>query len=78
MPLFHFDTVDTGKLFPDTDGVELPDSEAARKEALSMLGAIARDELPDGDYREFVVHVRDGQPTPCLTASLTLRVERRA
>ncbi len=68
MPLFHFDTIDTGTVMEDHEGVELPDVEAARKEALATLGAIAKDELPDGDYREFVINVRDGEPTPILTA----------
>ncbi len=50
--------------------------EEARIEALSTLGNIARDELPDGDAREFVIRVRSQEGSVLLIASLSLRVER--
>jgi hypothetical protein len=50
--------------------------EEARAEALTTLGGIARDELPDGDVREFVIRVRTDEGPVLLTASLSLRVER--
>jgi hypothetical protein len=40
-----------------------------------MLGGIAKDELPDGDAREFIVRIRDEAGSVLLTASLLLRVE---
>lgn len=78
MPRFRFDVSDNGQLMPDAEGLELPSLEAARREALATLGSIAKDALPDGDAREFIISVRDGQPDPVLTASLLLKVERRA
>src|SRR5687768_6794991 len=75
MPRYFFDVSDTGRRFSDTEGTELDDIEAARKEALAALGGIAKDELPDGDFREFVIEVRDGDGAPQLTASLSLRVD---
>jgi hypothetical protein len=40
-----------------------------------MLDGIARDELPDGDAREFLVRIRDGGGVVLLIASLVLRVD---
>jgi hypothetical protein len=76
MPRYFFDTTDTGLSQIDDVGTELIDLEAARGEALAMLAGIARDELPDGDAREFVVRIRDDAGSILLTASLSLRVER--
>jgi len=61
----------------DDEGTELANIEDARREALETLGGIARDELPDGDHREFVIHVRH-RSERVLTASLSLRVEKHA
>jgi hypothetical protein len=74
VPRFYFDTEDTGACRRDTVGTELANLEDARKEALETLGGIARDELPDGNDREFVIHVRLGRKR-LLTATLSLRVE---
>jgi hypothetical protein len=76
MPLYFFDTADTGLSHTDDEGIELDGLETARQEALAMLGGIARDELPDGDAREFVVRIRNDAGSVLLTASLVLRVER--
>jgi hypothetical protein len=76
MPRYFFDTTDTGLSQTDDVGTELVDLEAARGEVLAMLAGIARDELPDGDAREFVVRIRDDAGSILLTASLSLRVER--
>jgi hypothetical protein len=46
MPVFYFPVWEHGKLIPDEEGVELPDSEEARVEALRTLSEIARDALP--------------------------------
>jgi hypothetical protein len=79
MPLYFFDVIDTGKTFSDTEGTELASLEDARREALQTLGEIARDKLPDGDYRNFVIEIREGDRAPViLTASLSLRVSRDA
>jgi hypothetical protein len=66
MPRYFFDTTDTGLSQTDDVGTELVDLEAARGEALAMLAGIARDELPDGDAREFVVRIETTQGRSCL------------
>ena len=50
---------------------------AARIEALRALGDIAKDELPDGEVRSFVIDIREGEGPIVLTASLSLRVEQK-
>jgi hypothetical protein len=48
----------------------LADLEHARAEALEALGQIAKDELPDGDRREFKIVIRSEVGQLLLTASL--------
>lgn len=43
MPRYFFH-VEDGRSFPDLDGVELPDLDAARIEAVRLLGGMLRDE----------------------------------
>jgi hypothetical protein len=74
MPRFFFDIIDTGKAFPDGEGMVFPDLGAARVEALRTLGEIAKDELPDGDVRHFVIAIRQDDGPVLLTASLSLKV----
>jgi hypothetical protein len=81
MPRYFFDTIEQpgAHLVRDEDGLEFPDVSTARREALSYMGGIARDELPDGDYQEFVVSVREeAGAAPLLTITMTVKVERPA
>jgi hypothetical protein len=77
MPRYFFDVTDSGETSRDSEGVEFPSLEAARQEALKTLGEIAKDELPDGDRREFSIRIRDGERS-LLRASLSLNVETLA
>ena len=77
MPLYFFDITDTGKTWLDSEGTELANLEKAREEALRTLGEIVKDKLPDGDYRNFLIEIREGDGAPLLSASLALRVERK-
>ncbi|RWI10916.1 hypothetical protein [Mesorhizobium sp.] len=58
MPRFFFDFADAGATYPDTEGTELPNVEAAKAEAATALAEIVRDRSRDGIYRELVVTVR--------------------
>ena len=69
MPRFFFDTFDGENLQPDETGHELPDLDAAKQEVQKALPEVAKDDLPDGKYRTFVVNVRD-------EAGQTVRVSR--
>jgi hypothetical protein len=75
MPRFYFDTYDDDRAVPDGQGIVLSDLEEAKEEAIKALPDMARDGLPDGDYREFVVDVRDEAGQRVLRARLSLVVE---
>lgn len=74
MPHYFLNVTDGGRTFPDYEGQELKDDEAAREEALATLGNIAHEKLPDGDHRMFVVDVMDADRKQILTANLSLMV----
>lgn len=74
MPHYFFIVTDGGRGYPDHEGQELKDDEAAREEALATLGNIAHEKLPDGDHRMFVVDVIDASRNQVLTANLSLMV----
>jgi hypothetical protein len=78
MPRFYFDVADGSESDRDDDGLEFPTLDAARKAALETLGDIARDELPDGDRRDFSISIRDESGQALLKATLALRVESTA
>jgi hypothetical protein len=75
MPRYYFDVYDGEKLTPDQTGIELDDTPTAQQEAIRALPTIARDCLPDGTERDFVIEVRDEQKRPILRARLSLTVE---
>ena len=75
MPLFYFDINDGDCLIRDDEGTDLVDSRAARNEAIGVLPSIAKDELPDGDRRDFVSEVRDASGRVIFRATLSLTTE---
>lgn len=75
MPRFFFDTYDGVSFISDETGLELDGLEAAKAEAQATLPHIARDNLPDGDQRVFIVSVRDEAGQVVLRVALTLVVE---
>ena len=78
MPRFYFDIADGPETGIDDDGLELLNVAAARTAALATLGEIAREELPDGDCRDFSISIRDENGHALLKATLALRVETTA
>ena len=73
MPRFFIDTSDGATPLIDNEGREFPDSQAARKDALSVLSDIAREEMPDGDERTFSVSIRNISGRAIYSAKLTLK-----
>jgi len=55
MPRFFFDIHDGEEFTPDRQGLDLDDLEAAKE----ALPDIVKDEMPDGDRRDFTVDVKD-------------------
>ncbi len=71
MSVFYFDTHDDQHTVRDDTGMELPDLEAARKEAMKLLPDIARDVLPnDGNRRDIIGDIRDETGRLVFTAHL--------
>ncbi|MER8956495.1 hypothetical protein NKH98_28040 [Mesorhizobium sp. M0833] len=77
MPRYFFDFTDTGKVFLDVVGTDLPDLEAAKQEAVKALVEITKDKLPDGPYREFVMTVRDESNETFLEAMIKFEMRAR-
>ncbi len=75
MPGFFFDTYDGERFVSDDEGQELEDLEAAKAVAQEELPHMARDGLPDGDQRTFIVSVRDEAGQVVLRAALSLIME---
>ena len=74
MPRFFFDIHDGEAFTPNREGLELEDLEAAKAEAKKTLPEIVKDEMPDGDRRDFTVDVKDmaGQIVWRVTLSLVV------
>jgi hypothetical protein len=75
MARFYFDSNDGRRGIADKIGVDLPDAHAAQREAVRALPCMAKDALPDGNSREFVVDVRDEDGRSVLRATLSLNIE---
>ena len=58
MPRFFFDISDGDHVTRDDVGRDYPDLKSARDAAVSLLPDVAREVLPDGDYRILVSTVR--------------------
>lgn len=76
MPKFFVDFQDGITIHEDDEGSDLLGFEQARNEAVAMLPQVARDELPDGEHREFVATVRDENGVALYRATLTFNGER--
>jgi hypothetical protein len=76
MPRFYFDTYEDDAVFADAFGDEFESFEEARAQAISILPDMARDEIPEGDHREFGCDVRDASGVIVYRARLIFRGER--
>jgi hypothetical protein len=74
MPRYFFGIHDGEVFTPDREGLDLEDLEAAKAEAKRTLPEIVKDEMPDGDRRDFTVGVKDvaGQIVWRITLSLVV------
>jgi hypothetical protein len=76
MPRFFFDIHDGEDFMPDRHGMELEGLEAAKDKAKKALPDIVKDEMPDGNRRDFTVDVKDvaGQIVWRVTLSLVVEI----
>ena len=72
MPLFYFDVCDGEDVIRDEDGTECPSFEAARRAALGVLPAMARDAARHRDQQDLVILLRDNGGRHVFTATLTI------
>lgn len=72
MALYFVDTSDGDNAVLDDEGLELADDTAARIAALAALPEMAKDHVPNGNERRFVVRVRNADGAPVYAATLTL------
>jgi hypothetical protein len=71
MPRFHFEVHDD-EVVLDDEGMELPDLDAAIREAVKSLPAIAGEAISKGDDRQsFAIIVRDSERRPVYTAAMS-------
>ena len=75
MPRYYFDVHDGEASTIDAVGLEFDGPRSAQREAIRCLPDVARDALPDGTERDFVVVVRDHAGRAILRAKLSLTVE---
>jgi hypothetical protein len=75
VPRFFFDIHDGEDFTPDRDGLDLDDLEAAKAEAKRTLPEIVKDQMPDGDRRDFTVDVKDAAGQIVWRITLSLVVE---
>lgn len=72
MPRYFFDIHDSGPTL-DSVGLDCPNLDAVRREALRILPDIAREEVPDyRDRRTFTVLVTNEDGLPIFAATLNL------
>lgn len=75
MPRYYFDTDDGDLFIEDTEGLDLPDHQAARKEALASLPDIASHYPLESDRGAIVTQVRDGTGKLIFVSTLTVTEE---
>ncbi len=72
MPRYHFDLESDVQHFRDEQGSELPDDEAAREEAVMLLGAIVRTMMASRVQHEVTSSVRNQIGTVIFGVRLSL------
>lgn len=72
---YYFDIHDGEHFTHDDEGLACLSLKAMRDAAIKVLPDIARDELPDGDRRDFTVKVRDESGDYVFRATLSLMAE---
>ena len=77
MPQYFFDYRDGERVYIDDEGAELASLKKARAEAQRAIGAIAKDEMPDGDTRDFQISIREGEGPVLMVVTLAIRVENK-
>ncbi|QOZ29837.1 hypothetical protein [Bradyrhizobium sp. CCBAU 51753] len=75
MMRYFFDIRDGKDLYPDEEGLDLPNQLAAEVEATDALAALARDAADENKRRDVAIEVRS-ETTPLFHASLVFQSDR--
>jgi hypothetical protein len=76
MPKYYFDIREKGRFVADEEGTDLPDFEAAEREAAELAASIGRDRLPSSESRAIIVEVRNQHRQRVLTVTVSLDIVR--
>ncbi|MER9167682.1 hypothetical protein NKI12_09905 [Mesorhizobium australicum] len=76
MDRFFFDLTDNGTRYPDTEGTDLASLQAAEDEAAMALLEIARDQMPDGTFRQVAFQVHGEAGIPLFEVKVTFELTR--
>ena len=76
MTLYYFDLRVGDELYPDEEGLELPDLRAAQAEAASALAEMAREQARDADKLQMAVEVRTADDGPLFRAAFIFELSQ--
>lgn len=76
MPRYFFDIREGARFLPDEDGLELPDLDAAEREAAESAASIGRDLLPKGDARDVTIEVKNEHRQRVVTVTVSMHLDR--
>ena len=76
MPRFYFDIREDDRLVSDDDGNDLPNTDAAEREAVLVAAEIASDQVKRGRIEKVVVEVRNEDGERVAVTTLTLQSVR--
>jgi hypothetical protein len=76
MPRFYFDVREGTRFFSDHEGVECHDLDAAERLAAESAAEIGRDVLPNPEFRDVTIELRNEHKQRVLTVTVTMHVER--
>ena len=76
MPRYFFDFENGTNAYPDDEGSELPDNEAARVEGATTIAEMAKSFLPvSSPQKNIALRVRNESGQPVLQMSLTFAIQ---
>jgi hypothetical protein len=76
MPRFYFDVREGSRFFSDDNGVECRDLDAAERLAAESAAEIGRDVLPNPEFWDVTIELRNEHQHRVLTVTVTMHVER--
>jgi hypothetical protein len=73
MPRFYFDIREDDRLVSDDEGNDLPNIDAAEREAVLVATEIVSDKVKRGRIQKVIVEVRNEDGQRLLTSTVTLQ-----